>query len=261
MNIAIIDISRMLYIICARNEGVSDFSIHKDSLDNWIEETLDFTEATHYIICGDGGCFRRDILPEFKADRKGKEPPTFLKELRDYCTKKWNLQINPMLEADDLVLINYNYYTSKGNLCTICTGDSDLQQNPGNFYNPTTKNFKIVSKDEAELNLWSTVLAGGHNGLKVLKRCGAETTKKYLSNYTPDTYYLAVVNAYIKGIEKHDDIKVGISGLGFVEGFGEFYKNFVSSYLLKTREECDYNNIEDYVIIEPTIRTKLTLWK
>lgn len=246
MNIAIIDISRLLYIITSKKTfGEENVEILKNELDRWIEEILDVTHATNYLIFGDLGSFRRTVIPEYKANRV-QEKPKYLDELRNYCITKWNCILHPSLEADDLVIINHNYYTSKGYNCIICTGDSDLQQYPARFYNPTNKKFKTVEENEASLNLWTTVLAGGHNGLKGLKGCGIKTATNYLNKVTKEEYRDYVLKAYLEGISKEKGIKE-IKKID--NGLEEFEKNFVSSYLLRNLEDCEKYNIDTNNVI------------
>ena len=58
--IAVIDISRLLYIICCTKRLEDEPQILKNELDIWIEDILIDTNATSYLIFGDGGSFRRD---------------------------------------------------------------------------------------------------------------------------------------------------------------------------------------------------------
>lgn len=245
--IAVIDISRLLYIICCTKRLEDEPQILKNELDIWIEDILIDTNATSYLIFGDKGSFRRDLLPEYKSNRTA-EKPKYLDELRDYCIQKWGCVVHPKLEADDLVIIHHNYYDN-GNIeaCTICTGDSDLQQYPAYFYNPTSKKFKFVCLEDAVLNLWVTVLAGGHNGLKGLRGCGIKTAERYLKKYGVTSEI--VERAYIDGIIKEKGIK-GILGLGLDLGVKEFYDNFISAYLLRTLKDCEAHNIDTSNIIQ-----------
>ena len=145
-------------------------------------------------------------------------------------------------------ILNHNYHNgNNAEACTICTGDSDLQQYPACFYNPVSKKFKAVSTEEAILNLWTTVLAGGHNGLKGLKGCGVKTAERYLKKYGVTS--AIVERAYIDGIKKEKGIK-GILGLGFELGVKEFYDNFVSTYLLRNIDDCEAHNIDASNIIQ-----------
>lgn len=249
-------------------DDVNNYQLALDKANEWFESILINTKADYYLAFTDNGSFRKKQLSEYKSDRIG-EKPKFLEPLkRDMCAK-WNINSSSELESDDLVLIHYNYYKNDYD-CIIACIDSDLKQQDGKFYNyrpkdGVFKDIEIVTPEQANINLWTSVLAGSHNGLSGLYKCGEESAKKYLSFFTEE-YPQAVLNAYINGIDKIKyNIRTSIKGLGLLEGLNQFNNNFKSTYLLRNLDDCASYNIHCNIVnpikynydLFPTLLTEL----
>lgn len=77
-----------------------------------------------------GRNFRRDVMPEYKANRDHVIPPHYLAEAKLYCMHRWDAEVEEGLEADDLMCINQKYDDST----VICTIDKDMLQARGWHY-------------------------------------------------------------------------------------------------------------------------------
>lgn len=80
--------------------------------DNYITNILNITNVTHYIgFFGGSSKSRKDINPEYKANRKDLEPLKNLLEMKSYLADKWGFEwlanqkelFNREQETDDFV--------------------------------------------------------------------------------------------------------------------------------------------------------------
>jgi len=99
--------------------------------DRLMMELLHSTSSDAYncFLTGSNN-FRRKVNPEYKANRKDKEPPRFLQQCREFLIKEWNAQVSDGCEADDLLGIYQQKEDTK-----IISLDKDLLMVPGWHYN------------------------------------------------------------------------------------------------------------------------------
>lgn len=271
----LIDFSSLLYSACYNcqvKESISDdFKQYKDTLDFYVQSIFDDTEATHYIAFGDGNTsFRKNEFKEFKADRTTKPKMKFFKELKEYAIDKYKLIIDSKLEADDMLLLvleNIRHIPDEWNIL-IASKDSDVPQIQGNFYNYSWRRnlyshgktpnkeqlkegfenaFMNLNSEEAAQALWRMVLTKGHNNkYHFLKGCGKETAINYLKGFSTTQLKLAVLNAFINGINPKDyeGVKRKVKGYGLLKGIEWFNNAFRQSYLLRTLDEVIEVNSE-----------------
>jgi DNA polymerase-1 len=82
-----------------------------------------------YRLCiSDKGNFRKDIYPEYKANRKKTRKPMGFASFRQWVIDGYKTVSKPMLEADDVIGI---LATKPGNNAIVFSGDKDLKQIPG----------------------------------------------------------------------------------------------------------------------------------
>lgn len=81
------------------------------------------TEAFKYIS---GHTYKKDIYPSYKANRKRDE---VLGEYRDFIKLYYegDLIKSPVLEADDLIVMDYEHYTQEGFDVVVFSDDKDLR--------------------------------------------------------------------------------------------------------------------------------------
>jgi len=114
---------------CASSAEQDDEGIAIYRLNELLDQILTKTEATSYraFLTGKRN-FRKDIYPEYKANRKAPKP-IHLDACRDYAMQNLNAELAPDgLEADDALGINQTDST------IICTLDKDLLQVPGKHF-------------------------------------------------------------------------------------------------------------------------------
>lgn len=92
-------------------------------------------------------CFRKDIYPEYKANRAKNARPHGYWEVREMLIQDAGATWEPRLEADDLLGLN-----SAGDTLMV-SEDKDLLTVPGEHFNPRTGERCTVSTDEAD-HIW-----------------------------------------------------------------------------------------------------------
>lgn len=82
------------------------------------------------FLSGDNN-FRKQINPEYKANRKDTKRPEYLEPLKTWLTEQWNATTVEGLEADDLLAMELTKDPDNRILCSL---DKDLRQVPGWHY-------------------------------------------------------------------------------------------------------------------------------
>jgi 5'-3' exonuclease len=124
-------------------------------VDVLMRQILEGADASEYKAYLTGrGNFRKKINPEYKANRKDKEPPCYLQQCREYLIKEWNAIVSEGCEADDLLGINQTSET------IICSLDKDLDMIPGQHYNWTRVESYYVNKQDGIRHLYKQMLIG-----------------------------------------------------------------------------------------------------
>lgn len=129
MATALIDADIVAFRVAAASED-SDKEIAVLRADKLMQDILFLAECDSYecILTGSGN-FRKQIYPEYKANRKDKPKPKWLQDIREFLKENWNAQVTSGCEADDQLGVKQNEQT------IICSIDKDLLQIPGRHYN------------------------------------------------------------------------------------------------------------------------------
>lgn len=123
--------------------------------DKMVRDILEATQADKYNIYLTGSNnFRKEINPEYKANRKDTIPPQFLQQCREYLVLEWNAQVTDGYEADDALGINQDDES------VICSIDKDLLQVPSRHYNFVRQEFSKVSELEGLQAFYRQMLIG-----------------------------------------------------------------------------------------------------
>jgi hypothetical protein len=145
-----------------------------------IIKILERTNCTDYKLfltaSNDKTCFRTNLYPEYKANRKRLDRPRYYHDVREYLTSKWGATIVSSIEADDIVCMEqYKAYNDEFGFAlnidkegkgeqdfpaVLCGIDKDLDQVPGLHYNYVNDNFYYITPLEGRKNFWRQVLAG-----------------------------------------------------------------------------------------------------
>jgi 5'-3' exonuclease len=185
-----------------------------NSVDQIISSILIYTNATHYIgFVGFGSCVERNaVYPEYKANRKGREPLEHLKAIKEYMVKKWEFSALYGIEADDMV----NSVRLQLEDSVICAIDKDLLMLEGTHYNYKKNEWVTTSKNEANLYFWQSMIIGDSvDNIKGLEGKGkAFATKLLTLGDDHDHMRTLVFQEYI-------------NQYGEYHGISKFYQNYV----------------------------------
>jgi 5'-3' exonuclease len=140
---ALIDADIIAFSCAAFNEAFGWDSVVQD-IDDMMNRILETTEADSFqaYITGQNN-YRYVIDPEYKANRKGKEPPQYRQDANAYMVTRWGAQVTDGIEADDAMGIAQSQAEPLSTI--ICTIDKDLKQISGRHYNWRKDEFDMVS--------------------------------------------------------------------------------------------------------------------
>ena len=121
----------------AENDGVE---IAVTRCDRLMQDILAVTTADSYRVFLTGGNnFRKDIDPEYKANRKDTIPPQYLQQCREHLVVNWKAEVCDGHEADDALGVAqvsawHIPVEEAVEETIICSLDKDLLQIPGKHY-------------------------------------------------------------------------------------------------------------------------------
>ena len=147
----LIDGDVLLYLALARDKE-DNLEEAKDHYLGIITDACEenFTNEAEVYLSSDGENFRKNTYDSYKANRKTKEPPPNLQELKQWVFDSVpNVFGSPRGEADDYLLVRASQLTERGEPWVIATVDKDLRTLPGLFYNLRTQERKLVTETEA----------------------------------------------------------------------------------------------------------------
>jgi DNA polymerase-1 len=185
----------------------SDFKEAKQRFDVWVVGMQERLEATEdpVIALSDKRNWRKDVLPAYKSNRKGRRKPLIFKALRAYAEDTYNAPSLPKLEADDLLGLYATGPQFPADEKIIVTIDKDLLTIPGLcfYFNKTDDGILAISEEQADANHLIQAIAGdpvdGYSGCPGLGIVRAGRMIK--ESATWDT----VVAAYVKaGLTEED---------------------------------------------------------
>ena len=94
--------------------------------------------------------WRKQLWPDYKANRKDKERPVLLGHCRDFLRTHYEVECWPRLEADDVMGILSQ--TIPGSI--IVSVDKDMRTVPCRLYNPGRPNEGVVRVDDVLAHEW-----------------------------------------------------------------------------------------------------------
>jgi len=162
------------------------------------------TQCTKIISAfSDKENFRNKLLPDYKANRKSQRKPLTLSFCKKFIFDNYNGYSKPKLEADDILGILATSKILQGNKI-ICSEDKDLNQVEGLHFNPSSKEFYKVSKQQAEFNFYLQILVGDQSdNYKGCPTYGIVKATKVLSD--SKDYWETVVKCYVgQGLTEAD---------------------------------------------------------
>jgi DNA polymerase-1 len=142
--------------------------------------------------------FRKEIYPQYKANRKGQRKPMGFKPFRQWVLSSYPCLSKPSLEADDVLGI---LATKPGNNAIIYSIDKDLKQIPGQHL--VDGEIIEISEDEGDyLHLMQTLTGDPVDGYPGCPGIGKAKAEKIL---THGPYWPRIVETFEKaGLTEED---------------------------------------------------------
>lgn len=161
MTIALVDSDIIAYRSAAASEA-DPLDICLMRVDKMMRDIINETNASSYLAFLSGpNNFRKEIYPEYKANRKDVVKPAHLADCRQFLCSEWDAVICDGYEADDALGMHQNKSPVEDDLETIiCSIDKDLLMIPGNHYNFVKKEFCSVDELEGLRSLYRSALVG-----------------------------------------------------------------------------------------------------
>jgi len=140
---------------CAASVGDGAEDIAHARCDTLVRELIHTTNSEYYtcFLTGQNN-FRKQINPEYKANRKDTVPPQWLQSCRQFLVQEWNAIVSDGCEADDLLGITQTEDS------IIASLDKDLLMIPGNHYNWVNDEFTTTTPLDGLRCLYRQMLIG-----------------------------------------------------------------------------------------------------
>lgn len=195
-----------------------------EKCDDFISNINRYTKADYYIgYLTKGKCFRYNINPSYKANRKYINMPKYLQEIKQHLQEKHNFIYQEGYEADDLV-ISFKDQNPQYE-CIIVSPDKDILNLEGRHFNPRKIKFHETSKDEALEYFWNDMLIGQPgDGIKGIPGIGKVKAKEIVNTGS----------SYRTTYKQHTIFEAYLEYFGEYEGIKEFTKNYLSLKLVNT---------------------------
>jgi len=179
------------------------------------------TKAKSYIGFLQGkNNFRYTIYPEYKANRKKRDPLKWYQECKEYMVSLWKFNIFDGAETDDFV--NITRLKTKDSF--ICAIDKDLLALEGIHWNWRTSQWITINHTNAVYNFWLDMISGQNgDNIKGLPKRGEVYAKKLYDNVDESIYSSVALKAYT-------------DHFGQNKGINEFYKNYKCLHILEEYE-------------------------
>ena len=192
----------------------SDERAVRAAIDRTINKLMEDVQATEYVMClsDKNNNFRKDVLPEYKANRKGNRKPYCYGTMYEEWLEYNETVVMPNLEADDVMGIlatdkDYRPDCKK----IICSIDKDMNTIPCWLYNwDNMEEETKVTQKSANLNFYTQVLTGDTvDNYKGCPTIGPKKAEAALENVlTEEEYWSIILELFEKKDLTEDDALV-----------------------------------------------------
>lgn len=145
-------------IICYRSAASAEKDDQEIALiraSRTLQDILSVTDASDVAIYLSGTAnFRKEIYPEYKANRLKLPKPKHLNAVKEFLILQWGAEVTDGYEADDALGIE------AGPDRVVCSIDKDLRQVPGTHYNFVTGVFDTVDELEGWRSFYYQLILG-----------------------------------------------------------------------------------------------------
>lgn len=133
--------------------------------------------------------FRNGIAKQavYKGNRDPTLRPYHYDALRIHARKYWDTVVSRGCEADDLISIMAEQAAAQHRDTIVVSIDKDLDQIPGQHYNPDKKVFYYQDRDSALLYLYQQALSGDStDNIPGCYRCGPVQAQRIIAEHTSE---------------------------------------------------------------------------
>lgn len=183
--VAVVDADRVVYLAALLACDADTCPTQGEPVLNYILNQLKRSLKTNVpnwsprrtIYCLSTQSFRHDILPTYKENRKGRWSPPQRGILHNTFLDMVDAWEYDKYEADDLVGI----LGSKIPHCVVVSNDKDLDQIPGQHYDPAKNRYYSVTPEEARYMVYYQWIRGDSgDGYTGIPKWGPVKTEKFL---------------------------------------------------------------------------------
>lgn len=189
----------------------------KNHAEEIIKNILIATEAEYYICCytvRSANNFRLKFYPEYKQNRKFKEPIPFLNEVKEFLLFKSQYKSMATFtgeeswEADDLVLSYYIHYNDEYD-CIIASPDKDIKNLNVKVYDYKKLEYNNPSEFKENYSMAYDLIAGqSGDGIKGIEGLGDKAAEKLLSGILEVDLFPIVLKSYQNKYGLHEGIEL-----------------------------------------------------
>lgn len=193
---------------CDHNQA---WEILNSSIENIIAKRKAWMNSKIIMCFTDKVNWRKEVLPTYKANRKGNRKPTGYVDFVDRCMQidEWNSFLRPTLEGDDCMGILATMPKLVGcESATIASPDKDFKTIPCEFFWMTTGEILTITEEEADYwHMYQTLVGDTTDGYKGCPQIGATKAPKILED-NKDDMWSAVVKCFEKAKLTEEDALV-----------------------------------------------------
>jgi len=213
MTTLLVDGDIVAYQAATANEHTIDWGDGLWTLHSFADEVYQYAEnmittllsqagcSNALILLTDGPVFRKDVDPEYKANRIGKRKPVCLPQVRKMMVSNMKTMSTDGLEADDLIGI---FATKSPKDYIVWSPDKDLRQIAGSHL--IDGKVITITEEEGERSFWMQVLTGDTaDNYKGCIGVGPVKAEKVLDADDGLTVWQKVVKAYEKAGQTEED--------------------------------------------------------
>ena len=187
-----------------------DLAKVKCDIDDFVENIKEQTKADEVTMCiSHQNNFRKMLNPQYKANRKATRKPMCFVPAKKYVMENYHYEIQPWLEADDVIGILATY--DNGEELIVVSEDKDLLTIPGMHWDIKNQTLWEQDKDTADYLFYKQALTGDSvDNYQGCPGIGPKKAEKILDEcenfgFEPKHVWKAIVTAYENAGLNEDD--------------------------------------------------------
>ena len=187
-----------------------DLAKVKCDIDDFVENIKEQTKADEETMCiSHQNNFRKMLNPQYKANRKATRKPMCFVPAKKYVMENYHYEIQPWLEADDVIGILATY--DNGEERIVVSEDKDLLTIPGMHWDIKNQTLWEQDKDTADYLFYKQALTGDSvDNYQGCPGIGPKKAEKILNEcedfgFEPKHVWKAIVTAYENAGLNEDD--------------------------------------------------------